>query len=62
MNMILLDHRFKKRRKWLTYEIHRLEANIEKDKNYLYNINKQIANAKYSIAYCRKAYELLRQD
>jgi hypothetical protein len=60
--MILLDHRFKKRRKWLIYQIHRLEANIEKDKNYLYSINKQIANAEYSLSYCRDTCQCLRQE
>ena len=40
----------------------RLEAKIEKDKNYLYNINKQIANAKYSLSYCRDTEQHLRQE
>ena len=49
-------------RKWCIDEIHELDMQIERAKNYLYSLNNEIAGAKYSLDYCRDAYERLRQE
>ena len=51
-----------KRSKWIIDEIRILEKDIERDKNYLYTLNKEIAGAKYSLDYCHDAYEHIRQE
>ena len=42
---------FEKRRKWRIVEIHELDIQIEKSKNYLHSLNNEIAGAKYSLDY-----------
>ena len=51
-----------KRRKWLIDKIHELDMQIERAKNYLHTVNNEIAGAKYSLDYCRDAYERTRQE
>jgi len=51
-----------RRRKWLIDNIHEFDMQIERAKNYLYSLNNEIAGAKYSLDYCRDAYERLRQE
>ena len=34
----------------------------QKDKNYLYTVNSEIASAKYTLEYCRDTEQRLRQE
>ena len=49
-----------KRYKWLKDEIGRLE--MQKDKNYLHEVNNESASAKYTLDYCRDTEQRLREE
>jgi predicted HTH domain antitoxin len=53
---------FEKWRKWRIDEIRGLDMQIERSKNHLQSVNDEIAGAKYSLDYCRDAYERIRQE
>jgi hypothetical protein len=51
-----------KRHKWLKDEVRELDMNIQRSRNYLYNLSNQIAHAEYTLYRCRDTEQHLRQD